>query len=103
MPCGLTNEPASFEEFINAILWLFLDIFSTASLDNILIYSDNRKEHQEYIWAVMTSPKESDLYLKADMWGIHKEENKYLELIVAVSGIRIELEKFHVVENWKVP
>jgi hypothetical protein len=61
MPFGLTNAPASFQEFINNSLRPFLDIFCTAFLDNIHIYSDNLKEHKEHIRAVITTMKEAGL------------------------------------------
>jgi hypothetical protein len=103
MPFGLTNAPASFQEFINDTLRPFLDIFCLAFLDDILIYSDNLKEHREHVTAVMTSLKEAGLYLKTEQCEFHKEEVKYLELIVGVNGIRMDLEKVQAVENWEAP
>jgi hypothetical protein len=103
MPFGLTNAPASFQEFINDILRPFLDIFCTALLDNILIYSDNLKEHREHVTAVMTSLKEAGLYLKAEKCETHKEEVKYLGLIVGVNGITMDMKKVQAVENWEAP
>jgi hypothetical protein len=41
MPCGLTNAPASFQQWMNKILSGYLDVFCIACLDDILIYSDN--------------------------------------------------------------
>jgi hypothetical protein len=51
----------------------------------------------------MTSLKEAGLYLKAEKCEFHKEEVKYLGLIVGVKGIRMNLEKVQVVENWEAP
>jgi hypothetical protein len=42
---GLTNVPASYQKFIKDILHPFLDLFCTAFLNNILIYSDNLMEY----------------------------------------------------------
>jgi hypothetical protein len=61
IPFGLTNAPASLQEFINDTLRPFLDIFYTVFLDNILIYGNNLKEHKEHVSAVMTSLKEAGL------------------------------------------
>jgi hypothetical protein len=102
-PFALTNPPASFQEFINDTLRPFLDIFCTAFLDDILINSDNLKEHREHVTAVMTSLKEAGLYLKAEKFEFHKEEVKYLELIVGVNGIRMDPENVQADENWEVP
>ena len=99
MPFRLTNAPASFQEFIKDTLRPFLDIFCTTFVDNILIYSNNLKEHKEHVRAVMTTLKEAGLYLKAEKCEFHKEEVKYLELIVGVNGIRMDPEKVQAVQE----
>src|ERR1700687_1212068 len=103
MPFGLTNAPAFFQEFINDTLRPFLDIFCTAFLDDIFIYSDNLKEHKDHVRAVMTALKEAGLYLKAEQCEFHTEEVKYLGLIVGINGIRMDPEKVQSVENWTAP
>ena len=45
MPFGLCEAPSSFQSYINDILWDCLDIFVTVYIDDILIYSKNRKNH----------------------------------------------------------
>jgi hypothetical protein len=41
--------------------------------------------------------------LKAEKCEFHKEEVKYLGLIVGVNGIRMDPEKVQAVENWEAP
>src|SRR6202158_3469414 len=103
MPFGLTNAPASFQEFINNTLRPFLDIFCMVFLDDILIYSNNLKEHKEHVRAVITTLKEVGLYLKVEKCEFHKEEVKYLGLIVGVNGIKMDLEQVEAVEKWEAP
>ena len=45
MPFGLANTPSLFQNFINNILHEMLDEFCTAYIDDILIYSNSKKEH----------------------------------------------------------
>ena len=97
IPFKLTNAPAFCQEFINNTLQPFLGIFCTVFLDNILIYSDNLKNHKEHVRAVITILKEVGLYLKAEKCEFHKEEVKYLELRVGVNGIKMDPEKVQVV------
>jgi hypothetical protein len=52
MPFGLTNTPSSFQHLINDVLWPYLDMFVTAYLDDILIYSDNLNDHQNHVLKV---------------------------------------------------
>jgi len=49
MPFGLTNTPADFQRFINETLAPFLDHFTSAYLDDILIYSDTMEEHTQHV------------------------------------------------------
>ena len=53
MPFGLTNAPASFQRLINAALGEYLDIFCTAYLDDIIVFSKNKKEHVEHVRKVI--------------------------------------------------
>jgi hypothetical protein len=45
MPFGLTNGPATYQRFINDVLFDYLNDFYTAYLDDILIYSENELDH----------------------------------------------------------
>ena len=53
MTFGLTNAPATFQNFINDLLCPFLDLFVTAYLDDILIFSENLKDHMRNIREVL--------------------------------------------------
>jgi len=53
LPFGLCNGPASFQNYINDILREFLDVFCTAYLDDILIYSDNETEHEIHVRTIL--------------------------------------------------
>ena len=54
MPFGLTGGPASWQRFINDLLWEYLNDFCTAYLDDILIYSMNLKDHKQHVRKVLT-------------------------------------------------
>jgi len=45
MPFGLTNTPATFQRYINNTLREYLDVFCTAYLDDVMVYSNTREEH----------------------------------------------------------
>lgn len=49
MPYGLTNAPATLQHFINDILWKYLDIFCTAYINDILLYSDTIEEQRLHV------------------------------------------------------
>ena len=45
MPFELCEASSSFQSYINDILWDCLDVFVTAYIDDILIFSKSKKEH----------------------------------------------------------
>jgi hypothetical protein len=58
---GLTNGPATYQRYINNVLFDYLDVFYIAYLDNILIYSSNKLEHKEHIKKVLIQLREVGL------------------------------------------
>ena len=45
MPFSLCNAPATFQAYVNKALQPYLDVFCTAYIDDILIYSNTLEEH----------------------------------------------------------
>jgi hypothetical protein len=76
MPFGLTNTPASFQHFINDVLQPYLDVFITAYLDDILIYSKNLNNHQNHILKVLEALSEAGLHLRPEKCEFHQQEVK---------------------------
>src|SRR5579862_3156852 len=46
---GLTNSPATYQRYMNDILFNYLDDFCMAYLDDILIYSEDPLEHSKHV------------------------------------------------------
>ena len=58
------NVPATFQRRINYILGEYLNEFIMAYLNNIIIYSNSKKEYKEYIkWVLERLYKENILVI----------------------------------------
>ena len=66
MPFGLTNSPAVFQRFMNDILGDLLDKCIMVYLDDILVYSNNLKEHKEHIRELLRGLRKHGLHAKAN-------------------------------------
>ncbi|GJU89223.1 putative reverse transcriptase domain-containing protein [Tanacetum coccineum] len=53
MPFGLTNAPAVFMDLMNRMCKPYLDKFVIVFIDDILIYSMNKKKHEEHLKAIL--------------------------------------------------
>nr|GEV37128.1 putative reverse transcriptase domain-containing protein [Tanacetum cinerariifolium] len=71
MSFGLTNAPAVFMDLINRVYKPYLDRFVIVFIDDILIYSKSRKEHEGNLKLILKLLKEEEMYakfLKCEFW-----------------------------------
>ena len=54
LPLGLCNGPAIFQRYINEVLFDLLDEICTAYADDIIIYSEDPRQHEQYVRDVLT-------------------------------------------------
>ncbi|GJU26554.1 putative reverse transcriptase domain-containing protein [Tanacetum coccineum] len=64
MPFGLTNAPAVFMDLMNRVCKLYLDKFIIVFIDDILIYSKNKQEHEEHLKLILELLTKEELYAK---------------------------------------
>lgn len=103
MPFGLTNAPSTFQHLINHVFHDMLDKFVIAYLDDILIFSDTKEEHEKHVKQVLARLKENKLYAKAEKCDFYAEEIEFLGYLVSNKGIRMDPAKVKSVIEWPRP
>jgi RNase H-like domain found in reverse transcriptase/Reverse transcriptase (RNA-dependent DNA polymerase)/Integrase zinc binding domain/Chromo (CHRromatin Organisation MOdifier) domain len=100
---GLTNAPATFQALINDILRENLDMFVTAYLDDILIYSKTKQEHIQHVTWVLERLEQHGMRIRGDKCAFHQQEVEYLGFILTTEGIRMDPKKVEAVTTWPEP
>jgi hypothetical protein len=103
MSFGLTNAPAHFMYLMNSIFVEELDKFVVVFIDDILVFSKSRKEHEEHICIVLQRLCEHQLYAKFSKCELWLTEVQFLGHVVSSEGISVDLSKVREVLNWKPP
>ena len=100
LPFGLANGPSSFQAYINDVLREFLDLFCTAYIDDILIYSNNLKEHKKYINIVLSALQAAGLQVDITKYEFYITRVKYLGIIITTEGLEIDPDKISAIQSW---
>jgi hypothetical protein len=64
VPFGLTNAPTTFMFLMNNVIYNFLDKFVLVFIDEILIYSERREDHEDHLKSMLQVLREHNLYAK---------------------------------------
>jgi len=96
----LINDFASFQQYMNDVLWDFLNDFCQVYLDDILIYSKTQREHWQHVKMILNRLREADLQVDIRKCEFNVKETVFLEVIVSEQDLRISSVKMKVIVNW---
>ena len=103
LPFGLTNGPASWQNYMNDLFFEYLDKFLQVYLDDILIYSKTKKEHKQHLIQIFTKLKEAELQVDIKKCEFFKQEIAFLNVILSIDGLRMDPAKIEAIVNWERP
>ena len=103
MPFGLTNAPAAFMDLMHRVFHPYLDRFVVVFVDDILIYSETKEDHEDHLRVVLQTLRDHQLYAKFSKCEFWLTEVRFLGHVVSASGVSVDLEKVEVVMSWERP
>ncbi|GJR38616.1 putative nucleotidyltransferase, ribonuclease H [Tanacetum coccineum] len=103
MPFGLTNAPAVFMDLMNRVFHEYLDKFVIVFIDDILVYSKTREEHEDHLRIVLEILRQKKLYAKFSKCDFWLGQVAFLGHIVSADGISMDPAKVEAITKWPRP
>ena len=103
MPFRLTNAPAAFMDLMHRVFHPYLDRFVVVFVDDILIYSKIKEDHEDHLRVVLQTLRDHQLYAKFNKCEFWLTDVRFMGHIMSASGVSVDLEKVEAVMSWERP
>jgi len=96
----LTNSPATFQAIMNDLFRDLINQGDTATfIDDILVATDMKEEHDELVEEVLRRLEENDLFVKPEKCKWKVREVEFLGVVIGPKGVEMQKEKVKGVLN----
>ena len=99
MQFRLINVPAIFQKRINSVLGEYLDEFIIVYLNDIIIYSNSKEEHFQYIKQVLQRLADKKILVAIKKYKFHIIKTEFCKFIIKLGKLSIDLKKIEAIIN----
>ena len=78
----------------------YLDEFIIAYLDNIIIYSNSKEEHFQYIKWVLQRLVDKKILIAIKKYKFHTTKTKFYRFIIKLKKLSMDPKKIKTIVNW---
>jgi hypothetical protein len=103
MPFGLKNAPSTFQRLMDEFLLGLDEQAVQAYMDDIIVFSRTRREHQTHLKRVLERLREFKLRISDEKSSFFKSEVKFMGHIVSREGVRPNKEKVAAIKDIPTP
>ena len=102
MPFGLMNAPSTFQRLISRVL-VGCEAFTSAYIDNVLVFSDNEEEHKTQLRKVFECLANHNLRIKPKKCEFFQSRISFLGHVLHNGQIAVENSKVEALDKWRGP
>ena len=100
MPFSLTNTLATFQAYINKVLFRLINYFIVIYLNNIFIYFKLREDHYTYIRIVIERLRKYKLYTKLNKYFFDVKKVEFLGFIMGFIRVKPDPNRILTIKKW---
>nr|GFB77686.1 putative reverse transcriptase domain-containing protein [Tanacetum cinerariifolium] len=99
----LTNAPDVFMDLMNRVCKAYLDKFVIVFINDILVYSKDKEEHEKHLKIILKLLKKERLYAKFSKCDFWLDSVQFLGHVIDRSGVHVDPAKVKAIKSWAAP
>ena len=96
----LINDSINWQHYMNDLLFEYINHFCQMYLNDILIYSKTRREHERHLTQIFQKLEEVELQIDIKKCEFFRTKVSFLDVILSTKSLRMNSKKIQNIVNW---